>query len=401
MDANNIVTNVFKHAYFALNETVRYYQARGTSVHVASLDAEKAFDSLWRNGLFHKLIGRIPDFTWRAMVTYYNQSLVRVRYNDQQTSTFAISGGVKQGGILSPFLFNFFIDDLLKGCTDLRLGCKLGRSNVSILAYCDDIVLVSASLGQLRQLLLFCEEYSSRWRMKFNAGKSTHSLMACSKTEAGEKHSLSLHGKPLAYTDGFVYLGLPIGNDSYVREFIDSKFNKCTRTFYSQSCFGCHVDGLAPRVTAFMYRTFCQPILAYCLEGAFVGERLLKVLNSRQATLVKTFMGVSKFAKTTPLLHALRISSITHLYHKMKLIFLKQLQCNALTNDILGFLRSKYSEKYSDMEPPKHSAIYQLNRISSLIGTDVFLLDFNQRVLLLNNQFVHNDEMVRNVSYVH
>ena len=143
-----------------------------------------------------------------------------------------------------------------------------------------------------------------------------------------------------------------------------------------------------------MYRTFCHPILAYCLEGAFVGERLLKVLNSRQATLVKTFMGVSKFAKTTPLLHALRISSITHLYHKMKLIFLKQLQCNALTNDILGFLRSKYS----DMEPPKHSAIYQLNRISSLIGTDVFLLDFNQRVLLLNNQFVHNDEMVRKVT---
>ena len=50
------------------------------------------------------------------------------------------------------------------------------------------------------------------------------------------------------------------------------------------------------------------------------------------------------------------------------------------------------------MEPPKHSAIYQLNRISSLIGTDVFLLDFNQRVLLLNNQFVHNDEMVRKVT---
>ena len=144
-----------KHAYFALNETIRYYQARGTSVHVASLDAEKAFDSLWRNGLFHKLIVRIPDLTWRALVTYYNQSLARARYNDQQTSTFAISGGVKQGGIRSPFLFNFFIDDLLKGCTDLRLGCKLGRSNVSILAYCDDIVLVSASLGQLRQLLLF------------------------------------------------------------------------------------------------------------------------------------------------------------------------------------------------------------------------------------------------------
>ena len=49
----------YKHAYFVLNETIRYYNRGGSSVFIASLDAEKVFDSLWRSGLFYKLIGKL------------------------------------------------------------------------------------------------------------------------------------------------------------------------------------------------------------------------------------------------------------------------------------------------------------------------------------------------------
>ena len=41
-----------KHAYLAVNETIKYYSANGTQCWVASLDATKAFDRLWRDGLF-------------------------------------------------------------------------------------------------------------------------------------------------------------------------------------------------------------------------------------------------------------------------------------------------------------------------------------------------------------
>ena len=102
-----------KHAFFVLNETIRYYNRGGASVYVASLDAEKAFDSLWRDGLFYKLIGIVSDYAWRTLVNYYSQSRACVRLDGQLSDTFHISGGVKQGGILSPFLFNFFIDDLI------------------------------------------------------------------------------------------------------------------------------------------------------------------------------------------------------------------------------------------------------------------------------------------------
>ena len=69
------------------------------------MDAEKAFDSLWRDGLFHKLINRIPDNAWRTLVNYYRQSRACVRLGGSHSDIFNIYGGVKQGGILSPFLF--------------------------------------------------------------------------------------------------------------------------------------------------------------------------------------------------------------------------------------------------------------------------------------------------------
>ena len=47
------------HALFTLKETILKYTENNTGIKVASLDAEKAFDKVWRNGLFFKLIDKL------------------------------------------------------------------------------------------------------------------------------------------------------------------------------------------------------------------------------------------------------------------------------------------------------------------------------------------------------
>ena len=81
-------------------------------------------------------------------------------YTSQSTTTahlalefYLVDNHWRRNGILSPFLINFFIDDLLHNCTELNIGCQLGNNNESILANCDDTILVSSYQDQLKRLL--------------------------------------------------------------------------------------------------------------------------------------------------------------------------------------------------------------------------------------------------------
>ena len=111
-----------KNAYFVVNETINYYRHGKSAIHVACLDATKAFDKLWRGGLFYKLIPKIEWKLWRSIVAYYKQSKIIVKINNQRSNIYRTNQGCKQGGILSPYLFNFFVNDLLEEIIQLNIG---------------------------------------------------------------------------------------------------------------------------------------------------------------------------------------------------------------------------------------------------------------------------------------
>ena len=229
--------------------------------------------------------------------------------------------------------------------------------------------------------------------MRFNASKSTHTFFPHKEELHSHRHpDLEIGGKKLTHVNGFVYLGLPVGNCEFAHKFVDDKLEKCVRAFYSLNYFGCRSGGLTPQLTAFMYRTYCQPILSYCLEAVEIGVTALHAYDSRQATLVKRFAGVSKYARSIPLLNALKIASVSHLYHKMKLVYLNQLQGNQLTNSILGHLRNMYQA----VGAPKQSVVRQLNKTAVLIGVDIFTHELKYCLHTLNNNFSYDDdELVR------
>ena len=54
--------------------------------------------------------------------------------------------GVRQGGVLSPFLFAIFIDDIIQDITKSELGCKFKHMTVGIFIYADDITLLAPSI---------------------------------------------------------------------------------------------------------------------------------------------------------------------------------------------------------------------------------------------------------------
>ena len=59
------------------------------------------------------------------------------------SNVFTVSNGVRQGGVLSPYLFNVYMDGLIEMLNTCQTGCYSGVSKVNHPMYADDLVLVS------------------------------------------------------------------------------------------------------------------------------------------------------------------------------------------------------------------------------------------------------------------
>jgi len=103
------------HALFTLTESVKHFANNGSKVHCAFLDASKAFDKVLLNGLYLKLIQRGAPLSFiRILITLYTDLQCAVVWNGSIGYRFDVKCGVRQGGVLSPYLFSIYVDDLIK-----------------------------------------------------------------------------------------------------------------------------------------------------------------------------------------------------------------------------------------------------------------------------------------------
>jgi Neuraminidase (sialidase) len=77
--------------------------------------------------LFYKLKDKIDISLWRALNSYYKTSKGKVKSDNKEPKEFTIKEGVKQEGILSPYLFNFFMNELLNESDTKGLGANIRK----------------------------------------------------------------------------------------------------------------------------------------------------------------------------------------------------------------------------------------------------------------------------------
>ena len=141
-------------AFFSLKETITDYNNKDTPVYIAFLNFSKAFDKVNHHKLFYKLYKKgVPMFYINLIKNWYRNQYVKVKFNGCFSREWQILNGVRQGGILSPYLFNIYIDDMIEEILKLSVGCKLGIKKCNIIAYADDICLLAPSISALQFIL--------------------------------------------------------------------------------------------------------------------------------------------------------------------------------------------------------------------------------------------------------
>jgi len=97
----------------------------GSCVFLSALDASNAFDHVDHRILFQKLIEHNnPQCFIGIIQNWYHFKLTAVvRWHGMLSYNFYVSCGARQSGVLSPLVFNVYVDDLLCQLELRGLGC--------------------------------------------------------------------------------------------------------------------------------------------------------------------------------------------------------------------------------------------------------------------------------------
>ena len=98
----------------------------------------------------------IPDHLTCLLRNLYAGQEAKVRTGHETTDWFQIGKGVHQNCILSPCLFNFYAEYIMRnaGLEETQAGIKIARRNINNLRYADDTILMAESEEELKSFLM-------------------------------------------------------------------------------------------------------------------------------------------------------------------------------------------------------------------------------------------------------
>ena len=111
---------------YVLKEVIEFYRCRNTYVFVTFLDASKAYDKIDHWQLFNKLLNiHVPVYIISILVYWYSRQEMYIRWGNSYSTKFRVTNGVKQRGILSPALFNVYMNNLSVSLNHSDIGDSL------------------------------------------------------------------------------------------------------------------------------------------------------------------------------------------------------------------------------------------------------------------------------------
>ena len=190
---------------------------------VVYLDLTAAYDTVWHRGLHLKLLRMVPDrhMVRFIMETLSNRSFTLQTSSGEQSRLRRLRNGVPQGSVLSPMLFNVYINDLPDTASK-----KYG--------YADDLAIMlnrptwQAMEDGLNEDMDTMVAYLRTWRLQLSVGKTIAAAYHLNTREAKRELEVRADGKRLEVQQAPKYLGVRLDRTLSFRQHLEELSAKVT-----------------------------------------------------------------------------------------------------------------------------------------------------------------------------
>uniref|UniRef100_A0A8R1HRE5 Reverse transcriptase domain-containing protein n=1 Tax=Caenorhabditis japonica TaxID=281687 RepID=A0A8R1HRE5_CAEJA len=234
--------------------------AKGTkkSLSIAWMDLTNAFGSVPHELIEATLIAYgFPGMVTEVIKDMYNGASIRVKTKNEKSKQILIKSGVKQGDPISPTLFNICLESVIRRYLKSADGHKCIGSNIKLLAFADDMAILSDSKTKLQQELQKMDDDCTPLNLIFKPAKCASLIIEWGKVQKDQK--IKLKGqfiRSLAEQDTYKYLGVQTGIETRI-----SAMHLMKKTVSELDKINC--SELAPWQKLDAVKTFVLPRMTY------------------------------------------------------------------------------------------------------------------------------------------
>lgn len=200
---------------FVLNSLIELLRKQKKKIYCAFIDFSQAFDSVWRIGLWRKLLhSGINGQFFRVIRNMYSNIKSCVSLNGDNSHFFPSYCGVRQGDSLSPVLFSLFLNDLeafLSFRENDGITIQLHSEEISffikiiVLLYADDTIVISDNETSFQKCLNDFLNYCDLWKLNINYTKTKVIVFGSKKNY---KYRFKMGETEIETVDQYKYLGV-------------------------------------------------------------------------------------------------------------------------------------------------------------------------------------------------
>jgi len=196
------------------------------------LDIEKAFDTIWHDGLLHKLLAlKFPIVIIKLIQSFLADRSYYVNLFDSKSNYFGLPAGLPQGSALSPVLYNIYISDL-----QTKKGCGLALfadDTSSYYTHRNPRKITQMLEGSVKRI----NTYLKRWKIQLNENKTE--AIFFTKRRASRflpNRNLNISSSQIVWAKCIKYLGVLLDEKTTFKQHIDyanERAQKYIRILYS------------------------------------------------------------------------------------------------------------------------------------------------------------------------